>query len=386
MLRKTCFVLVAVVILWSSTLGAQTKQLQQAWKVSTGNFNPLALIVDQRDKVYYYAAEKEGGLSVWESDTEKKAATRIANLKPNPAFKGLAVTHFVQQENLLFVSLGEFFKKKSKRGVALVDVRNPASPKVLDVWVSKSEGKGSTGILVRRKTIYLAAMKTGVSILSHSNGKLTHIRDFLPDVHFPRKNPSEIQHPNARGLDIKKNLLFVANDAGGLRVLNVSNPKKPVEISKYINARMRWKQQAYNTIIVSGNIAYAGVDYAGLEILDVSNPRKITQLGWLNPWKAETWKNTWFNSPGHVNQIVLDKKTRQIFMSAGDSEVMVVNVKDPKRPALVAQAGKPKNQNGTWGVTVTDKFIYSIDIKTVIPFRGNWAGIRAYHRNKKNSR
>ena len=139
-----------------------------------------------------------------------------------------------------------------------------------------------------------------------NSSSIRHLSTFQPDVDSPRKNPGLIQHPNACGLAIRGRLLFVANDAGGLRVLDMKDRTQPREIGRYINAAMARKQQAYNNIVIQGDRAYIAIDYAGLEIVDISNHRNIRQLGWWNPWDAHTLKNLWFNSPGHTNQLKLD--------------------------------------------------------------------------------
>jgi hypothetical protein len=74
--------------------------------------------------------------------------------------------------------------------------------------------------------------------------------------------------------------------AGGLRVIDVSNKRRPREIGRYINQALPGKPQAYNNVILEGSRAYVALDYCGLEILDISDPKNIRQLGWWNPWEC----------------------------------------------------------------------------------------------------
>ena len=140
---------------------------------------------------------------------------------------------------------------------------------------------------------------------------------------------------------------------------------------------MKGKQSAYNNIHINGDIAYTAVDYAGFEVLDISNPKRIRQLAWWNPWKAETNANNWFNSPGHTNQIAYDQKKKLVHLSAGDSELITIDVSDPKNPKRRGGYGEPKNKQGVWGLCASRGTIYLGYIRTIIPFRGSWAGIRA---------
>ena len=52
----------------------------------------------------------------------------------------------------------------------------------------------------------------------------------------------------------------------------------------------------------------------------------MRQIGWWNPWESHTIKNLWLNSPGHTNQIVLDANRKIVYLSAGDSELQMVDV------------------------------------------------------------
>ncbi len=77
---------------------------------------------------------------------------------------------------------------------------------------------------------------------------------------------------------------------------------------------------------------------------------------------------------------MIDRSTNEVFLSAGDSELQVLDVSNPRRPRLKTSFGRPKNKRGTWGVTVTRNLIYLTYIKTFFPFRGGWAGIKAIER------
>jgi len=251
----------------------------------------------------------------------------------------------------------------------------------MSLWTSASTLKGSAVVLVSGRYAYLGAMRGGVFIFDVSNPRaIVPVSSILPDVNFPRPNPNSVQHPNARGLTIKGNLLFVAYDSGGVRVIDVADKAKPREIARYINEAARTKQQAYNNIVIDGRLAYVAVDCCGLEILDIGNPQAIRHIGWWNPWRCETLSNNWFNSPGHTNQLAFDANRQLVFLSAGDSELLVVDVKKPARPELAAHFGGPKNGRGTWGTAVTDRNVFLTYIKALIPFRGGWAGVTALSR------
>jgi hypothetical protein len=64
-------------------------------------------------------------------------------------------------------------------------------------------------------------------------------------------------------------------------------------------------------------------------------------------------------------------------LSAGDSELQVVDISVPSQPHLVEAYGKPKNALGVWGLSVTQDNIYLAYIQAFIPFKATWSGIKA---------
>lgn len=365
----------------STSIGAQPKALKMVWEHPTPGHFPQALACDALARPYLYAALKNGGLAVLDISKPRAAPKQIATLGIEH-FDKLEVMHFTQHRHRLYVALGNFFDASGSRaGLAVVSVKNPQAPEVVSLWKSRDTMRGSAFVLVQGNLAYLGAMERGVMIFDTSDpSKLTHLATIQPDVHFPRKNPGKVQHPNARGLALRDHLLYVAYDAGGLRVIDVADPRKPREIGRYINATMLKKQQAYNNLVLDGTTACIAVDYAGLEIVDIGDPRNMKQIGWWNPWEAHTLKNLWFNSPGHTNQIEYDGKRRLVYLSAGDSDLQVVDVSDKTRPMLHAFFGGPKDKLGVWGLTMSADRVYLAYIPAFIPFHGAWAGIKAIER------
>jgi hypothetical protein len=347
------------------------------WEFATPGALPLSVERDVLSRPYLYVAQKEGGVLVLH--TPAGASPAEAARVPVSAFGGLNAMTLVQQGSRLFVGLGDFFAAQGSRtGLAVVDVADPERPSVSALWVSSDVVTGTTALLVDGSYAYLAAKKNGVLIFDVSQPDTTRlIGSILPDVHFPKPNPSSTEHPNARGFALVGNTLFLANDAGGLRVIDVSNRAQPREVAKYINSALPPKPQAYNAVLVNGTTAYVTLDYCGLEILDVSDPQDIEQIGWWNPWGCDAATNVWFNSAGHTNQIALDVQRRLVYMSAGASELVVVDVANPAQPVLHAQYEVEGGDQAAWGIEVTPTETYLAYITALIPYRGTWAGVRA---------
>ncbi len=354
--------------------------LKVDWELPLQRALPQSLLYDSSANCLFVAL-KSGGLAMFDVSRPNKSPKQLA-LIGIEKFGGLDVMHLTQKAGLLYLALGDFFSAKgSPAGLAIVNIAQPSQPKVLGVWKSDKIMQGAATVLVDGDYAFLGAMSHGVLVFDVSNPKrITQVTEFLPDVNFPRAKPNKIQHPNARGLAIQGDKLFVAFDGGGIRVIDIKSPREPREIGRYVNAGMGQKQQAYNNLVIDGNYACVAIDYAGLEVLDIRNPRDIKQVAWWNPWEAQTLKNLWFNSLGHTNQIEYDSKRKLVYLSAGDSELLVISVSDRTHPQLVARYGDTKDKLGTWGLTLSPSHVYLTYINAVVPFQGTWSGIKAIRR------
>ncbi len=373
-------ILLALVMATSGARAADVPELAVRWSLETPGQLPQAIVIDPRDQGLLYVALKSGGVAAWMGDGQ--TAPQTLAVVSTAALGGLDAMSLALVDGRLYVALGDFFAANGSRaGLAILDVGDPRQLRVLGLWTAGAITKGAAAVVVEGRYAYLGAMNEGVKIFDISDPSAPRlISTFQPDPNYPRRNPTAVQYPNARGLAIVGHRLFVADDAGGLRVVDVGAPSAPREIGRYSNSRMGSKQQAYNNLVVDGNRVYAAVDYAGLEILDITNVASIRQLGWWNPWRAETLGNIWFNSAGHTNQIAYDATRRLVYLSAGDSELQVVDVANPFVPRLAAEHGEIRNNLGVWGLTLGESEVYLTYMQAVVPFVGTWAGVRAVER------
>ena len=291
------------------------------------------------------------------STSQPKVGNRGAHLRRRPGRgdiawspRGLDAMNVVQQHDLLYVALGDFFAAESAAGLAVVDIGDPAAPQVLGTWRSEDPLKGVADIVVEGTIAYLAAMHYGVIVVDVADPALAaEITRFRPDPDFPNPNPGAVQRPNARGLALEGDRLFVAYDAGGLRVFDVTDPAAPNQVGRHLNPGPT-KQQAYNDLVIDGDIAYVALDYCGLEVVNIADLAEMATIAWLDPWDCNSLGNLWFNSPGHTNQLHLDRERAMVWVAAGDSELLGVDVADRTAPRVVAQVGGPRNERGTYGM------------------------------------
>ena len=386
MFRKTAVTIAFVAQIASMgapSHAAQADSVRLRWQHATPGVLPQAMVTAEAGVPVLFVAQKSGGISVLE--THRRTGARQIAVVGKHRLGHLDAMNLVRRGNYLYVALGDFFAPTEYAGLAIIDIRDSRRPGVTDVWKSTEKLRGAAAIAVGGGRAYLGAMSEGILVLDvRDPRKIRFLRGFQPNIHYPRPRPNRIQRPNARGMALSGDQLFVAYDAGGLRVIDIRDAMNPREVGRYVNSKMMGKQQAYNNLVLDGNRAFIAVDYAGLEIVDISNPSKMRQLAWWNPWKAETTSNFWLNSPGHTNQLHYDKRNRMVYLSAGASELQVVDVSSIRRPRLHTTFGSPQRREGVWGLTFANEIVYLAYIRTVIPFQGTWAGVRAVSAVRRN--
>jgi hypothetical protein len=344
--------------------------------IETSPFLPQGMVYDAT-RAYFYVAAKGGGLLVFDNSNANQP-NQIATV-PISDFGNLHAMHIYQRDNLVYLALGDLFSPSgSKAGIAIIDVSDPKNPQVRDYWDTDAVIGGSAIVIVEGNYAYLGAMNFGLMIFDISNpDAIDDVSEYLPDINFPVENPNAIEHPNARGMAIRDNLLYLCYDAGGIRVIDVSDKEHPNQIGRYNNDTSQENTpKAYNNIILDGNFAYLAVDYCGFEIIDISNTSNIVRTGWWNPWNCDSLSNLWYNSAGHSNQMGFDSTNNLVFLATGRSELSVIDVSDRTNPTLKGLFGTPDNMIATWGMTLKGNDVYLLYIAAGVPIFSDWNGIK----------
>lgn len=141
----------------------------------------------------------------------------------------------------------------------------------------------------------------------------------------------------ARGVVIAGSTAYVADDASGLQILNITNPASPVFLGTYNTPGTA------NGVAVSGTLAYVADGNSGLEILNVSNPASPTLLGS-------------FNTSGTSRGVAISGTFA--YVADGNSGLQIFNVSNPASPALVGTYNTPGTARG---VVVSGTVAYVAD-------------------------
>ena len=353
--------------------------MTQEWEIAF-NFPNQAMTVepDQNGDPYIYVAGKEQGLMIY--DISDPNSQMLLGTIPPSQLGGLEVMSLTQEGNFLYLALGNHFSGSTEDpGLAIVDVTSPFFPVMKDVFVHPSPDKGGGIVKVQGDRAYLGAMGNGLYILDISDkDNISLVSEFQPSIDFPNPNNPDPAKYNARGMAVDGNMVYLAYDAGGVRIVDVSDENNPVEVGNYSNALLDNAPRAYNNVVLNGELLYVTIDYCGLEILNISDPANIVQVGWWNPWNCETNPLNWFTSAGHTNEIAYDENCQMVFMSTGKSEILAVSVADPAQPESCGSFGSIDSEQGTWGLGLYEDKIYAayIHVPLGIPFFSNFGGVK----------
>lgn len=344
---------------------------------STCPFMVMTMIHDQQNRPYLYVANKEAGLKIYDISTITTPSLVAA--VPTTLFDTLDVMNLSQAGNYIYLAIGNHFNSNQESGMAIIDVSNPLSPTVTDYWKLTSSTGGSGIVKTEGNYAYLGAMGNGLIILDISNkSNIVYLSQFKPDINYPTASPNPALY-NARGMEIKNDIVYLCYDAGGLRIINTSVKTAPLETGRFSNPVMNGLPRAYNNLILDDSLVYITVDYCGLEVLNVSDTSNITLTGWWNPYNCPG--NNWFSSPVHANEIQYEKTCKRLFISTGKSDLYVLDVSNPTLPDSCNFYGGVSNNIGSWGVGLYLDQIYLSYVCALIPFASNWTGVKILNYN-----
>ena len=323
---KKLFILLLVPFISSAQIDTVNLQLNASHLFPSFPYkSSYSAKLDQRQGMnYIYSANMEFGLGIYQYSSPG-TLNNITNL-PNSTFNNLEAGTVEIKGTSLFIGIGNYHNNNNtSSGLAILDITNPATPVIKDIWDSAAFTHGINHIVLDGDYAYLSTMSDGIIILNIADENNIRFESTLSlDLSWP---VSSTNAHNARGMMIKNDSLFVCFDRGGLRVVDVTDKANPSEIYKYINTSLTSvAAAAYNDIAIKGNYAFVSVDYCGMEIIDISSA-PFTAVQWYNPWGCNF--TNWSGAEIHTNEVRLGSHDSLLFVSGARSELFVFDVTDP---------------------------------------------------------
>jgi len=138
---------------------------------------------------------------------------------------------------------------------------------------------------------------------------------FVPAIVGTRDTPG-----NAYNVAVSGEHAFVADDASGLQVIDISDPENPVIVGTYNtsgNARF---------VAVDGDFAFVADGSSGLQIIDITNPASPAFLGV-------------YNTPDCAWGVAVSGDIA--YVADGMSGLLAIDISNPTAPALVGTCNTP---------------------------------------------
>ena len=142
-----------------------------------------------------------------------------------------------------------------------------------------------------------------------------------------------------RDLDVSGKFLYVADDSGAMRIIDISKPEKPrerghVELPDFVRA-----------ISIEGQYAYLAAGWAGLTVIDISDPDQ--------PRHVQSLKSVGYITDVHVsNSLAL-----VVGHKAG---LKVVDASNPSQPLVIGHYEMRGNPHGVYALN-QHAYVVSLD-------------------------
>lgn len=386
-------ILVLFFVVWISFFGSWNNAFSQCngwtnFNVSETVYNNIVFGIatspeaDKLDRTYDYVASIAGGIRVFKRDGS--IAPPVVATVPTTQLNNLFAINLYQDSIWLYAALGDIWDTTAQMaGLAIINVTDPENPVVTDVYTHPGMPLGAGAVIVRDNIAYLAANQNGLVLLDVSNKtSIQLISDVTFANNFPHSPGQTLDHwkYNARGIDLKDHYAFVCYDRGGLRVVDIADSLTPVQVNQYCHPDLVDHATAYNNIIINDTLAYVAIDYYGMEILNISDPLSITPVGWWHPvnWAPATNNPfVWAAAQGHANEIAYDPDCQKVYIAAGKTDAMSIDVSDPTAPVSCDSIGTVTDDYGTWGLDFYNHELHLAYIwSSAAPPFSNYTGLK----------
>jgi hypothetical protein len=153
---------------------------------------------------------------------------------------------------------GDYAYVPFRQGLAIIDITNPYKPSIVKQYdITGNIEK----INLAGDYVYLSGGGDGLWIVDISNPNLSNKIYHYGGLYYETK-----------GIDIQGDYTYVAADR--LRILNTANPMALTEVGFYTEESLN-----PSDVAVSGNLAYIANLSGGLLVVDVTNPSKPVKIG-----------------------------------------------------------------------------------------------------------
>lgn len=232
---------------------------------------------------------------------------------------GVAATPFPAQR--VTVSGHNAWVADGVGGLRGYDVTDPSNPVALGIF---GASQVVTDSQIRGKLAYVTA------------GNVLQIVDLTDPLSPTLVGTATGALDNARGVDVRSNIAYVAQNNNGLRIYDVSRPAVPVFLGSIATPG------AAVQVRVSGHFAFVANNQYGVQVIDIANPRSPQLVGAI----ATT---------GQAVDLAISGN--RLFVAAKSAGLRIYDISNPRLPVLLSQSALPAATQAN-AVTVVGSYAY----------------------------
>jgi hypothetical protein len=239
----------------------------------------------------------------------------IENSKKKPTIVGSISSSLIGNAVDVYIDGDYAYVTNEGEGLKVVNITDPTNPYVIGTYVTNSTAQS---VYVDGDYVFIADYK-GIP-QQYKNFLILDVTNPTNPIHLGNCTTNLVVGDAARDVVVVGDTAFVANDQGGVSVVNVADPSNPIRIVEKDTAGT-----AIN-LAVSGDYVYVADGTKGLVVIDISNT--------LVPTIAATY-NTSISFA--TNIIVEGNFAYVVDLNNG---IVVVNITDPTTPTFAGSWSK----------------------------------------------
>lgn len=226
---------------------------------------------------------------------------------------------FERAWGLAFSSDGGFAyvpgKTESNPTVWIINIMSPSAPTLLgtiEIPNPDSQSPEAWGVKVVGNYLYVAAFKCGLWIYDITNPI------------SPVEKGSYTDGMESREVFIAGNYAYVADAWNGLRIFNIENPGSPTQVALYnTSSDLAGENAEFHDVKVVGNYAYCAGGNMGIVIVDVTNPESPQGKSYCCD-KATIGEGSWARG--------IDVSGNYAYLGDNNTGLRIADISDPAAP------------------------------------------------------
>lgn len=269
------------------------------------------------------------------------------------------------------------------QSLLVYDITEPTRPDLIGHYPFYP-GEEGLDLAIEGNYAYVAQKQHGFWVLNIANPDQPRlVKEFL----YEKYPDQELRSGWVFGLSFADNHIYLADDNGGLRIINVNNPAAPQHVGVHMGIDKFWIRD----VVCVNNIAYLVSQWSGLICVDVSNQQQPTKIGEaLFQIDDITGKFEGVAVQGHYAYLVSTAQKKDTLNNwIGNPGLRIIDIADPSAPTLTASVVTPEgaldvavNESGTYAYlasTVAGLIIIDISDATSPMLVGSYATPGAAH-------